>query len=846
MVLPRSLVTSGGSVFVRFSKRPASCCVAAFLALASLIGTAPAQTGIDKINHIVFIVKENRSFDNYFGTFPGANGATSGKVSNGSTIKLGHTPDRARDMGHSRDDALLAVDNGLMDKFDLVFLGNVNGDYMSMSQLQHSDIPNYWTYAQTFTLADNMFSSLDGPSFPNHLYTVAAQSGGAVDNPQDPTYPTIVTWGCDSGAGSTVTVEASNGKITHPFPCFDFQTIADSLQTANVTWAYYAPNSTESGYMWSALDAINHIRNTSLWNTNVLHYTQFATDAKNGNLPSVSWVIADADNSEHPHSSSCQGENWTVDQINAVMNGPNWNDTAIFVTWDDFGGFYDHVPPPTVDVYGFGPRVPLIVISPYAKPAFISHTQYELASVLKFIEERFKLPSLGGRDDTANDLQDSFNFNQTLNSPLVLSTRTCPAEGPWVSIGTQPVPFGNVTTGTTATLTRNLYSEGTAALAINSFSINNSAFAQTNNCPSTLNINKSCTITITFSPTKNSGYNGDLFVYDSASDSPQYYKLSGTGISGAPIVSLSATSYIFPDQVVGTTSVPHVFTLTNTGTASLAVTSIVLKGSNPSDFAETNTCGSSVAAGASCKITVTFTPTTTGSRSASVSITDNAAGSPQTISLSGKGTSSPPQVSLSPGSLNFPTQLVGTTSNPQAITLTNTGGSVLNITSVVASAEFSQTNTCGSSVAAGASCTINVTFTPADKNLRSGTITITDNATPSTQTVTLTGQGTFVALSSTSLNFGSQKVGTVGTPQTIVLTNRGTSALSIVSIIVAGADPGDFSQTNTCGTRIAAGRSCKITATFKPTTTGKRSASVNITDDGGASPQKLGLSGSGV
>ncbi len=224
----------------------------------------PVPAGVEKIQHIVFIVKENRTFDNYFGTFPGADGATSGRISTGQVIPLRHTPDRTKhDIDHSWRAAVTAIDGGKMDKFDLIGGGNVRGEYLAYSQHVERDIPNYWTYARTFVLADRMFSSLTGPSFPNHLYTVGAQSGGAINNPNK----TKGSWGCDSDDGALVQVMDERGNITQQFPCFDFQTVADSLETAHITWKYYAPRYGEGGYIWNALDAIKHIRQTDLWTT---------------------------------------------------------------------------------------------------------------------------------------------------------------------------------------------------------------------------------------------------------------------------------------------------------------------------------------------------------------------------------------------------------------------------------------------------------------------------------------------------------------------------------------------------------------------------------------------------
>ena len=375
--------------------------------------------GIEKIQHIVFIVKENRTFDNYFGTFPGADGATTGMISTGQVIPLGHLPDKTpRDISHSFNAAVTAIDAGKMDKFDLIAGGNQNGDFLSYTQFSETDIPNYFAYARSFVLGDRMFSSLTGPSFPNHLYTVGAQSAGAVNN------PTGGVWGCDAASTARVQVMDANGNITQKFPCFDFQTLADELQAAGLSWKYYAPNKGEAGYIWSTLNAVSHIRNSSLWTSNVVHNTQFVTDAMNGSLPNVCWIVSGA-TSEHPPDSSCLGENWTVQQINAVMQGPNWSSTAIFVTWDDFGGFYDHVPPPKVDNFGFGPRVPLLVISPFAKQGLISHTQYEFSSLLKFAENRFKLAALTARDMVANDMTDGFDFDQDPRPPFILQERVC-------------------------------------------------------------------------------------------------------------------------------------------------------------------------------------------------------------------------------------------------------------------------------------------------------------------------------------------------------------------------------------------------------------------------------------
>jgi phospholipase C len=381
------------------------------------------------IQHIVFLIKENRSFDMYFGAFPGADGAATAMISTGERVPLRRALDRMpRDVGHDWEDARTAMHGGAMDRFDMI-RGNQRNDMLSLTQFLRADIPNYWSYAEHFALADRMFSSLAGPSFPNHLYTIAAQSAGALNNPNS------FAWGCDAEAGTGVDVMSATGALSRQFPCFEMTTVADRLEAAGVSWRYYAPQAGEHGYIWSSLDAIRHIRTGPLWTSRVLPHGRFVQDAAAGALPAVSWLVPDFDVSEHPtvdafagttlSVSACAGENWTVRQINAIMQSPAWASTAIVLAWDDFGGFYDHVPPPGVDALGLGPRVPLIMISPYAREGVVSHTSYEFASVLQLIENRYDLKGLSKRDVEANSMLDMFDFNQPPAPPLVLPQRTC-------------------------------------------------------------------------------------------------------------------------------------------------------------------------------------------------------------------------------------------------------------------------------------------------------------------------------------------------------------------------------------------------------------------------------------
>lgn len=459
-------------------KRSALSIAAAVLLLSCLIAIpAAAQTPAARIHHFVYIIQENISFDHYFGTYPGANGIPSG-------VKLAYAPGGPpeiapfhlhataipHDLNHSWQAAHTAVDGGKMDGFlwaewpgalryywtaevpqpdpNLIYslsspppasqrrvasLGRRAGQFQrgagtegeataagrlvggrpatapagpapdwvlnTLSFYDWHEIPNYWEYARRFTLCDNFFSSLQGPSEPNHLYTVAAQSGGMVNNPP----PGI--------AG-----EAS---------VYDFPTLADELEANHVSWRYYdeKPNF-HTHSLWNPMPAFVQFQQNPDMMRKVVSLNDFYWDVKNGHLPSVCWIVPTAVDSEHPPADSARGM-WHVTQlVNSIMQSRYWKDTAIIVTWDDFGGFYDHVAPPAVDAYGLGPRVPALIISPYAKPGYICHTQYDFTSPLKLVEERYGLAPLTQRDRKANDLTDCFDFNQKPLAPDVITPQT--------------------------------------------------------------------------------------------------------------------------------------------------------------------------------------------------------------------------------------------------------------------------------------------------------------------------------------------------------------------------------------------------------------------------------------
>lgn len=600
----------------------------AMLIIALLTCSAWAQ---NPIKHVVFIIKENRSFDNYFGTFPGADGATQGKLSNGRVMKLQHTPDMTpHDVDHTWYSALNSIDNGKMDRYDLDPLASVDGDLLAYSQLNQSDIPNYFSYAQHFVLADRAFSSLHGPSMPNHFYTVAATSDDVISTPN--TIGNDWSWGCDSDdPNMTVQVMPPNGNISNVFPCFDFQTLTDLLDQASVSWKYYAPTYGERGYQYSTLDEVRHIRYGNDW-TNVVPDTQFESDALAGNLPSVTWLVTGIAN-EHPPNPTCFGENWTVQQINAIMQGPDWPTTAIFLVWDDFGGLYDHVPPPTVDFYGLGQRVPFLIISPYAIPNHISHTVYEFSSVIKFIEETFGLPNLGNRDVHANDTMDSFDFNQTPNPPLILSPRACSLVDPSLDWGQHYIGSTQDTTFQPMRQEVQIFNYHTdQSLQISNIQLSGetSDFRFWGCNGQTIPAGWFCNATVEFIPTQAGPRSATMTITDNDPTSPQSVSLAGIGSE----LQVQSMLFFSTQQQVGKSSF-HPLNLTNIGTSAIKIHTISSTGT---DYKiASNNCSSSLAAGASCSLSIEFTPSTTGPRWGQVNISDSDPGSPQQVRLVGDG-----------------------------------------------------------------------------------------------------------------------------------------------------------------------------------------------------------------
>lgn len=381
--------------------------------------TAPPPPGIGNIKHIVVIMQENRSFNNLFMGFPGADTAQSGS-NHGTTVQLQPVPlEQGTDADHTHPGWWADWDNGAMDGFahpptlvpgpgpPLVY------PYPTFpyAYVPQSETVPLWTLAQNYTLADRMFQSNTGPSFVAHQYMIAGQSADADENPDGLTDSGI--WGCDSPPNSTVALLGPNGTdLPGVFPCFDYQTIADLMDAKGVSWNYYAPSVKNT---WSAYDAVRHIRYGADWTNDIVSpSTRFFTDVHNGKLAQVTWIVPAFKYSDHAGAdATAEGPDWVADLVNAVGESPFWDSTVVLVAWDDWGGWYDAVNPKQVDDMGLGFRVPLIVVSPWARRGYISHQQHEFGSFLHLTEEVFGLGSLGTRDAISDDLSDCFDFTQS-------------------------------------------------------------------------------------------------------------------------------------------------------------------------------------------------------------------------------------------------------------------------------------------------------------------------------------------------------------------------------------------------------------------------------------------------
>ena len=378
----------------------------------------PAKAG-KYFTHVVVLIQENRTFDNLFATFPGADGTRYGKLHNGKTYLLGKadlTSPISPNNGY--DFWIVDWDNGKMDGFDTVPIRKVPGIYV-YRYVDPAQIAPYWTLAKQYVLADHLFQTEGSGSFTAHQDLI--RGGTAISSSEHlMNFPSGVPWGCDAPAGTRTSLIDANNQYRAgqgPFPCLSYATLRDRLDAKQLSWRYYAPQvgGGFGGDFWNAFDAIGAVRNGPEWDTNVVSpETQVMRDISRNTLPSVSWVIPDAQNSDHPGFHSDTGPSWVAQIVNAIGESPAWDSTVIMIVWDDWGGWYDHVAPPKPHRFGgLGFRVPLLVVSPYSRRGYVSHSTYEFGSIVKFIEENWHLPPLGTTDVRAPDFApDFFDFSK--------------------------------------------------------------------------------------------------------------------------------------------------------------------------------------------------------------------------------------------------------------------------------------------------------------------------------------------------------------------------------------------------------------------------------------------------
>ncbi|MGA2927512.1 MAG: alkaline phosphatase family protein, partial [Solirubrobacteraceae bacterium] len=429
--------------------------------------TPPAGAGIHKIRHVVIIMQENRSFDSYFGTYPGADGIpTRNGVPtvcvprpSGGCVRPYHDRDDENLGGpHETRNALADIDGGKMDGFiaqqqtalaacKQAFnpaCGGSSGSDDVMGYHDGADIPNYWAYARHFVLEDHMFESVDSWSLPSHLYMVSGWSARCrtadpmtcINNNNNPAYPPDY---------------ATN--VGGPPPDYAWTDLTYLLHKQRVSWAYYVfqgdePDCEDDAAL-SCAPVAQNAKTPGIWNplpyfatvqqdgqlSNIQSLSDFFTAAKAGTLPAVSWITPNSQVSEHPPALVSKGETYVTGLINAIMRSSDWDSTAIFLAWDDWGGFYDHVTPPTVDANGYGLRVPALVISPYARTGMVDHQTLSFDAYLKFVEDDFLGgqridPKTDGRPDPRPDVREDvsilgdltadFDFSQPPRAPLIL------------------------------------------------------------------------------------------------------------------------------------------------------------------------------------------------------------------------------------------------------------------------------------------------------------------------------------------------------------------------------------------------------------------------------------------
>ena len=382
------------------------------------------------IKRVIYVMLENRSFNNLFGKFPGVTGSTTG-VEYGTEKPLIPCPDwLPGDLPHDRAAYLNCVNGGKLDGFGT----GIYGSTYAYTQFDEPQIPNYWLWAKEYAISDNFFASAAGPSYGNHYYFIAGQSGGVIDNPEnietrvdgDKRYK---SWGCDAiGDDVFVFVKDDQGNLTKHDTCFTFETVGEQLSEIGLDWAYYSAVPGQVGYFWNAYNGIANVFHTDMWHEHVRPVDRLARDIEAGSLPPVSWVTPRFELSDHPPFSTGHSHNWITDIVNAVMKSPQWEHTAIFLTWDEWGGFYDPVMPPEVDPVGLGIRVPLLTISPYTRHGVIDDELGEFSTPLRFIADNWGLDYLTPRIANTHNFEHVFDFSKRPRPP-VLGKKRAPAYG---------------------------------------------------------------------------------------------------------------------------------------------------------------------------------------------------------------------------------------------------------------------------------------------------------------------------------------------------------------------------------------------------------------------------------
>jgi phospholipase C len=381
-----------------------------------------------KIQHVVIIVQENRSFNDLFYGFPGAKTAKYGYDTYGNKIRLKPIGLQTTwDLDHSSNSFFEAC-NGTgsypgtdcqMNGFNQEWVGCGHSSYPSCpypnpqyAYVPHSETTPYFAMGHQYVLADQMYASnFDASSFISHQYIIAAQAEASVNFPDG-------AWGCPGGSGDDISIVGPDRQIPYGYQrvCYSDTTLGQEADEASppITWAYYAVS--YSGYpgIWSAYQANQYVYYGSDWNNDVISPpSQFLTDVANGNLRQISWVTPTCANSDHAGCGSKTGPAWVASLVNAIGQSQYWDNTAIFIFWDDYGGWYDPEPPALVDYDGLGLRIPMLVVSAYAKQGHVSHVHYEHGSILKFVEDTFGLGRLSASDTRATSPEkDCFDFSK--------------------------------------------------------------------------------------------------------------------------------------------------------------------------------------------------------------------------------------------------------------------------------------------------------------------------------------------------------------------------------------------------------------------------------------------------